>query len=229
MSADRTSRTTHRTGPYTRVSPGRAITPVRELTPLPDYTPTMKDSHLPTPIDPYPAFANETRASSPDEPVRIPIPNAPLLVDVDAFEEDLSEISRREFQRVDLYRRLVDRRDRDWSTLSNSEKLRAFGGLTEQYITTTIKLQLAQARIKKLEARLTHIVDTLDCAVCRHTLEDAVTLECGHSFCKVCVERWRARKDNRGCPKRCYVGHVRDIDSHDLRKIVKALAEDLKE
>ncbi|XP_053171574.1 nuclear factor 7, brain-like [Scomber japonicus] len=42
--------------------------------------------------------------------------------------------------------------------------------------------------------------DDLSCPVCYDIFKDPVMLTCGHSFCKVCLQRWWREKQEQECP-----------------------------
>ena len=47
-----------------------------------------------------------------------------------------------------------------------------------------------------------HIDENLLCSICSNVLENAVLTNCGHSFCRVCLETWLARPDPpSSCPE----------------------------
>uniref|UniRef100_UPI00358FFE18 E3 ubiquitin-protein ligase TRIM39-like n=1 Tax=Myxine glutinosa TaxID=7769 RepID=UPI00358FFE18 len=44
-------------------------------------------------------------------------------------------------------------------------------------------------------------LDALTCSVCLKIYKDPVTLPCGHSFCRVCIEKcWESREEDCDCP-----------------------------
>lgn len=61
-------------------------------------------------------------------------------------------------------------------------------------------------------------VDDLQCSVCQELFIKPVTLNCSHSFCGFCIERWRLR-DNR-CPM-CRTGIESVNPSMALNNLVK--------
>ena len=38
----------------------------------------------------------------------------------------------------------------------------------------------------------------LQCAVCSEVFMNATTINCGHTFCKSCIDKWQPQKSN--CP-----------------------------
>uniref|UniRef100_H3B4F6 Uncharacterized protein n=1 Tax=Latimeria chalumnae TaxID=7897 RepID=H3B4F6_LATCH len=50
------------------------------------------------------------------------------------------------------------------------------------------------------DAELTGLKDALLCLVCYCTFRDAVTLPCGHSFCRTCVADYWFHRENESCP-----------------------------
>ena len=53
---------------------------------------------------------------------------------------------------------------------------------------------------KRIQNNLQELVETdLQCSVCNEVFTDASTLNCGHTFCQYCIDKWRSQKKST-CP-----------------------------
>ena len=81
-------------------------------------------------------------------------------------------------------------------------------------------------RFYSLKRRLEEAMeDNLRCAICDELYIDATVLECRHTFCLDCVEKWR--KEKKSCPI-CRKPVKKTTKPIAFQGIIDAMVEDLR-
>ncbi|XP_070283005.1 tripartite motif-containing protein 75-like [Myotis yumanensis] len=65
------------------------------------------------------------------------------------------------------------------------------------------------------DAALAELPAEINCPVCLDNLKDPVTIECGHNFCRFCIQQsWADLQDRFPCPVCCHSCQERDLRSN---------------
>ncbi|KAG7163731.1 E3 ubiquitin-protein ligase rnf8-A-like 1 [Homarus americanus] len=85
------------------------------------------------------------------------------------------------------------------------------------------------AREEVVESVSGVLENELQCSICNELLITAITLNCSHTFCKYCIDRWK--KNKQECPN-CRASITSETRSlvvdNFIEKIVPTLSEEMK-
>ncbi|XP_036280236.1 putative tripartite motif-containing protein 75, partial [Pipistrellus kuhlii] len=83
---------------------------------------------------------------------------------------------------------------------------------------------------KAIDAALARLPAEINCPLCLHALQDPVTIECGHNFCRSCIQQsWADVQDRFPCPvcrhpcqERCLRSNTQLAKMVDMGKILQS-------
>ncbi|KAJ8367150.1 hypothetical protein AAFF_G00330480 [Aldrovandia affinis] len=79
----------------------------------------------------------------------------------------------------------------------------------------------------RMAARFAPLEEELSCPVCTEIFTDPVVLECSHSFCKACLQKWWREKGSRECPVCRKISSMGDpLPSLSLRNTCEAFLKE---
>ena len=115
-------------------------------------------------------------------------------------KKQLSEVLSVERDKLRNAERRLEKLERDLiqsrkaTEKANKEKDEA----TEMNLNLEHRNKDLEARVSTLENVHSTLETELQCAVCHDVFMNATTINCGHTFCKSCIDKWQQQKSN--CP-----------------------------
>ncbi|KAI5614181.1 finTRIM family, member 16 [Silurus asotus] len=118
--------------------------------------------------------------------------------------DKLMEIYCRTDQSFICYLCMMDKHKGHDTVSTTAERSKKQNELKEEQIKSQQRIQEKQRKVQELKQTVDTIKDQFICAVCLDLLKDPVTIPCGHSYCKGCINGFWNQEDIKSiysCPQ----------------------------